>query len=210
MPSNPVLPYFGMPVGDQDKPWAPHYCCEYCKKTLEGWFRGEKRSLKFSNPRVWLEPTDHSTNCYFCMVDVSKRRKGKNAAPVNYPDIPSSIAPIPHCSKYPVPVPTGPDEVQDDSSDEIEQMDAEDMDYQPKVPEKTPHFPNQKEVNDLIRDMGLTKSNAELFISRMKQWNLVKEEVRVTSQRSRHEPFSDFYTLRDGLCFCHDVHTWAV
>ncbi|XP_076038052.1 uncharacterized protein LOC143023412 [Oratosquilla oratoria] len=53
--------------------------------------------------------------------------------------------------------------------------------------------------------MGLTKSNAELFISRMKQWNLVKEEVQVTSQRSRHEPFSGFYTLRDGLCFCHDV-----
>lgn len=28
--------YFGMPVGDQDKPWAPHVSCEYCKKTLEG------------------------------------------------------------------------------------------------------------------------------------------------------------------------------
>ena len=176
------------------------------KKTLdEGWLRGEKRSLKFSYPRVWLEPTGHSTNCYFCVVDVSKRRKGKNAAPVNYPDISSSIAPIPYCSKYSVPVPPGPDEVQDDNSDEMEQMEAEDMDYQPKVPEKTPHFPNQKVVNDLIRDMGLTKSNAELFISRMKQWHLVKEEVRVTSQRSRHEPFSDFYTLRDGLCFCHDV-----
>ena len=28
--------YFGMPVGDQDKSWAPHFTCEYCKKTLEG------------------------------------------------------------------------------------------------------------------------------------------------------------------------------
>jgi hypothetical protein len=28
--------YFGMPVGDQDKPWAPHFTCEHCKKTLEG------------------------------------------------------------------------------------------------------------------------------------------------------------------------------
>ncbi|XP_058858436.1 alpha-ketoglutarate-dependent dioxygenase alkB homolog 3 isoform X2 [Acipenser ruthenus] len=27
--------YFGMPVGDQDKPWAPHFTCEHCKKTLE-------------------------------------------------------------------------------------------------------------------------------------------------------------------------------
>lgn len=140
------------------------------------------------------------------MVDVSKRRKGKNVAAVFYPDIPSSIAPIPHCSIYPVPVPPGPDEVQDNSSDEIKHMDADDLVYQLKAPEKTPHFPNQ-EVNDLIRDMGLTKSNAEVFISRMKQWNLFKEKVHVTSQRSRHEPFSGFYTFKDGFCFCHDVST---
>jgi hypothetical protein len=25
-----------MPVGDQDKPWAPNFTCEHCKKTLEG------------------------------------------------------------------------------------------------------------------------------------------------------------------------------
>ncbi|XP_061433243.1 uncharacterized protein LOC133358811 [Lethenteron reissneri] len=28
--------YFGMPVGDQDKLWAPHFTCEQCKNTLEG------------------------------------------------------------------------------------------------------------------------------------------------------------------------------
>ncbi|KAL6462254.1 hypothetical protein MHYP_G00286760 [Metynnis hypsauchen] len=71
--------YFGMPVGDQDKPWAPHFTCEHCKKTLEGWYRGEKRAMHFAVPRIWREPTDHSTNCYFCMVDPSKRCTGKNS-----------------------------------------------------------------------------------------------------------------------------------
>ena len=28
--------YFGMPVGGQDKSWAPHFSCDYCKMTLEG------------------------------------------------------------------------------------------------------------------------------------------------------------------------------
>ena len=28
--------YFGMPVGDQNRSWAPHFACDYCKKTLEG------------------------------------------------------------------------------------------------------------------------------------------------------------------------------
>jgi len=28
--------YFGMPVGDQDKSWAPQFTFQYSKKTLEG------------------------------------------------------------------------------------------------------------------------------------------------------------------------------
>lgn len=28
--------YFAMPVGDQDKTWAPHFSCENCRRTLEG------------------------------------------------------------------------------------------------------------------------------------------------------------------------------
>ena len=96
--------YFDMPVAKQDKPWAPHYCCAHCKKTLEGWLRGEKHSMKFYKPRIWLEPTDHSTNCFFCSVDVSKKRKGKDSS-IKYPDIPWSTAAIPRSSQYPVPVP---------------------------------------------------------------------------------------------------------
>ena len=34
--------YFGVLVGDQDKRWAPHVICKYCRRTLEGWLRGEK------------------------------------------------------------------------------------------------------------------------------------------------------------------------
>ncbi|XP_076818916.1 uncharacterized protein LOC143464805 [Clavelina lepadiformis] len=97
--------YFGMPVGDQDKPWAPHFSCDYCKKTLEGWYRGEKRAMKFALPRVWREPTNHTDDCYFCMVNPSRRRAGKNAPPIAYPNIPSSIAPVPHSDELPVPNP---------------------------------------------------------------------------------------------------------
>ena len=34
--------YFTMPVGDQDKRWAPHVIRECCRRTLEGWLRGKK------------------------------------------------------------------------------------------------------------------------------------------------------------------------
>ncbi|KAL6469174.1 hypothetical protein MHYP_G00226980 [Metynnis hypsauchen] len=199
--------YFGMPVGDQDKPWAPHFTCEHCKKTLEGWYRGEKRAMHFAVPRIWREPTDHSTNCYFCMVDPSKRRTGKNATPVTYPDIPSSIAPVPHCPELPVPTPpdrtTPPSE---ESSKSDTQEDVEDHDFSSCADEeRKPSYPNQKDLNDLIRDLGLTKSNAELLTSRLKQWNLLDESVQVTAQRKHHQVFSTFFSHQDGLCFCNNV-----
>ncbi|KAG8226103.1 hypothetical protein J437_LFUL006732 [Ladona fulva] len=40
--------------------------------------RGEKRVLKFAIQRIWQEPTDHSNDCYFCVVDPNYRT-GKNA-----------------------------------------------------------------------------------------------------------------------------------
>ncbi|KAL6477291.1 hypothetical protein MHYP_G00131260 [Metynnis hypsauchen] len=101
--------YFGMPVGDQDKPWAPHFTCEHCKKTLE------------------------------------EQQSGSH------------------------------------------------------------YYPNQKDLNDLIRDLGLTKSNAELLTSRLKQWNLLDESIQVTGQRKRHQVFSTFFSHQDGLCVCNNV-----
>ena len=43
--------------------------------------------------------------------------------------------------------------------------------------EQKKHYPNQKNLNDLIKDLGLTKSNAELLTSRLKQWNLLDDSV---------------------------------
>ncbi|XP_076362941.1 uncharacterized protein LOC143253262 [Tachypleus tridentatus] len=120
--------YFGMPVGDQDKPWAPQFTCEHWKKTLEGWYRGEKRAMKFTIPRIWREPTDHSSNCYFCMVDPSKRRAGKNESAIIYPDLPSSIALVPHCPELPVPtLPERKQPFSKESSKSEEEVDVKDV-----------------------------------------------------------------------------------
>ena len=69
-----------------------------------------------------------------------------------------------------------------------------------------PCYPNQEDINDLIRDLSLTKSNAEqLLISRLKQWDLIDDNVRINSQRKRHCGFTMFNTFKDRLCCCHDI-----
>ena len=48
--------YFGMNIGDQDKPWAPHVICGSCRSNLEGWLRGSEKVMSFAVPRVWRAP----------------------------------------------------------------------------------------------------------------------------------------------------------
>lgn len=62
--------YFGCKLGDQDKPWAPHIMCKSCSVSLKRWFSGKLRSMQFAVPMIWWEPTNHATDCYFCMTNV--------------------------------------------------------------------------------------------------------------------------------------------
>ena len=164
--------------------------------------------MTFAIPRIWRQPTDHAGNCYFCMVDPTKRRTGKNAPQIVYPDIPSSIAPVTHCPELPIPTPPKRDQPSSGGSSKSDsQEDIRDPDYgfTDAVEERRPYFPNQKDINDLIRDLGLTKSNAELLTSSLKQWNLLDESVQVTDQIKRHQTFSSFFSRQDGLYFCNNV-----
>ena len=60
--------YFGIKLGDQDKRWAPHIICSVCYSNLHGWTCG-KRSLPFGIPMIWREATNHTNDCYFCLIN---------------------------------------------------------------------------------------------------------------------------------------------
>src|SRR6218665_1031278 len=139
------------------------------------------------------------------MVNPTKRRTGKNAPQIVYPDIPVYIAPVPHCPELPVPTPPKRNQPSSgDSSKSDSEKDIGDPDYVFTDALRREGHIYQKDVNDLIRDLGLTKSNAELLISRLKQC-MLDESVQVTDQRERHETFSNFFSRQDGLCFCNNV-----
>ena len=176
--------YFGVQVGDQDNSWAPHMVCGSCRSTLESWYRGEKRKLKFGVPRIRREPTDHTNNFYFCMVVVTGHRRGKKTDVFDYPDLPSSLRPVMHYEELPVHNPPPVITRDDCTSSSSKTEDARHDVFLADDTQAIPHFPNQAELNDLIRDLGITKSKAELLTSRLKQWNLLDESCRVTKQRN--------------------------
>ncbi|GBL98998.1 hypothetical protein AVEN_227510-1 [Araneus ventricosus] len=58
------------------------------------------------------------------------------------------------------------------------------------------------ELNDLVRNLDLSKSKAEILASRLQQWNLLEENVRVTSFCARHLLFESFFKKEESLVFC--------
>ena len=116
--------------------------------------------MPFAILRIWREPTNHLNDCYFCTVVVSHYRKSKGKKSIVYPSIPSSIAPVPHCEDLPI---SQPSELESPFSAGISSRENTDADFDKTGTSKEPHFPNQQETDDLIRDMGLTKENAELL-----------------------------------------------
>ena len=79
-----------------------------------------------------------------------------------------------------------------------------DAKYVPSISSE-PHFPTKKEVDDLMRDLGLTKSGAELLTSRLNEWNLLGENCKNTAYRNRNLEFSVYFDVIEDLCYCKDM-----
>ena len=106
---------------------------------------------------------NHHDDHYFCLIDITKF-KGKKRTALAYPDIQSSIAPVPHSNEFPVLVLPSTREASLSESSAEENPCDEDF-----VQNIQPHFPNQQELNNLIWELGLTKLNAEILTSHFKE-----------------------------------------
>jgi len=90
-------------VGDLDKSGVPNFCCVTCAGLLTAWAKGS-RCMPFAIPMVWTEPTDHISDCYLCLTSITDVT-AKSKHTVQYPNLPSSMRPVPHSAELPVPKP---------------------------------------------------------------------------------------------------------
>ena len=66
-------------------------------------------------------------------------------------------------------------------------------------------------MNDLTRNLVLTKAKAETLSSRLKIWNLLAPSCKISKPRKRHVTFANFYAMSFDsdhplLCYCSDIH----
>ena len=106
--------------------------------------------MKLAVSRIWRDSINHSSDCYFCLVDPSKRRAGKNAPAIVYSDIPFSIAPVPQSAQLPAsnPLPLEREQTSEDKSNILKnkQGTSNCVDYitGDKLEQKSSIFPNSK------------------------------------------------------------------
>lgn len=62
------------------------------------------------------------------------------------------------------------------------------------------------DLDALVRDLDLTKQKNELLASRLKEKNLVTQDVRTTNFRTHPETFQETLSFDKNLCYYNDIH----
>ena len=96
--------YYKCAVSDQDKYWAPHFCCLDCSTKLSKWFAGKNMSMGFAVPIVWRKLEDHIKDCYFCLTKTEGYNQ-KTKKCIAFPSLPSAIRSVPHSVELQIPKP---------------------------------------------------------------------------------------------------------
>ena len=63
-----------------------------------------------------------------------------------------------------------------------------------------------QELSDLVGDLYLSKQQAEILGSRLKQWHLLDGHTKVTLYRKRNKNLMKYFTMDGLLCSCTDIN----
>jgi hypothetical protein len=161
-------------------------------KELRDWMNKRKTSVPFAIPVTWREPNNLVDDWRFCCASFSAKNKHK----IVYPNLTSAVRPIPHDDNLPVQEPPENGlafldqmECENGSSPAATQHSSDDL-YTPEEMTSEPKRFNQQELSDIIRNVSLSKDEAELLAYGLKEINLF---WRVTAE---------FAVTEYGVMFC--------
>ncbi len=111
---------------------------------------------------VWREQWNHIDDCYFWITKTEGFSK-KTKHLVQYPDFPSVMRPVPHDPQVPISASLlNYESLSEDEKGEDETMDLHE--WVPSTSSPAPELFNQEELNDLTRDLGLSKKLLKFLV----------------------------------------------
>jgi hypothetical protein len=156
--------------------------------------------MLFSVPMVWQEQKDHLTDSYFFLTKISGiSLKSKHS--IQCPSLPSAVRPVLHSQDLEVPKPPEKWTIDDDNNDDEPvpmEQDISDPDFQPSTSDE-PHLISQGDLNNLVRDLNLSKSQAELLGSRLQGWNLLQKNTNILIFWYRQKDIAQYFASAGDL-----------
>lgn len=201
--------YFGCNVGDQVKNW--HHTLVAVRVLLIreiGWMNhGQRCHFLFQ----WLSRAKRSRYWLLFLSDKCVWVLCKSKKAIQYPTLPSAMRPVQHNDCLPVPRSPTVWTLDDDDDTvgasghhvDVECDSENDPDFQP-VEQCQPLVITQPELNDLVRDLNLSKSQTELLVPGFR--HLLAAGTKISMFCSRHDDRVRFFHKDDAPCFCTDVN----
>lgn len=198
--------------------YVPEVVCDYCYRGLVEWKgHNSKHHLKYVQPFIWLPRTEHSPDaCYFCLsYPKTVGFKYNIREKIEYADVDSIIFAKIRSEENP----TAPSEETFEIESNIDMLSEASVpttssEFVPTTSElgyKVPHCITQKDFNDLVRDSRMTKEVSEVVGSRLKLWNLVGNDFKITAGRKRGHTvqFDEHFDLYEDetkkIGYCNNV-----
>jgi len=151
--------------------------------------------MPFAVPIVWREPKDHSSDCYVCLTNITGI-SSKSKHTVKYPDLPSTMRPVPQSVEFLVSKPpinlTFNDKNSDSDKDHGQQAGdnvVSNSTFETSCSPPETHLSTQGDLKGIVRDFNLSKKQDELLGFRLKLWNLLHQHTDVYFFHNRQNKF---------------------
>ena len=131
----------------------------------------------------------------FRILTVGQQSGTKVVRPAGHDDCIPILKPLQQWTLHEEPTSTSPEDEPEPSCSNV---------YPDFSTRTVPHLIWQSELNDPVRDLSLSKFQAEILVFRLHGWNLLQEGVKV-SYRKSHQSLSTFFSEDNSLVYCNDL-----
>ncbi len=196
---------FGISMKKLNKSWVPNKVCRSCVECLRLWKSGKKKAMPFSTPMIWRKPKNHNDDCYFCAVNL-KGFNAKNKEKISYGNVASVTRPVFRLDSC-EPTSILQEGVlfsmpESQSSESQSSVEAKVSEYEDPC---EPKLFSQSELNNLTRNLNLTKESAELLGSTLKSKNLLLPGTVFSWYRHREKELLPYFSEEEYLVYCNNI-----
>ena len=152
-------------------------------------------------------PKDHVTNCYFCLTHTAQFTR-RTANSIIYPDLPSAIRPRAYDEGEEPPVFSSDlFNVVLSDDDDVPNMKKSNKDDDDWLPNDEPKSINQTQLDLFVRRLGLSKQDACLAGSILREFSVLAKETRTSVYKTRDAAYVPFFKRSEdnNFVFCCDI-----